>query len=189
MKHKKIISAVALIIFGAVGRYLLKDIPNIETITVVTLLAGSLLGGVWTVMVGLAVVGVTDIFIGNTSILIYTWSAWSVMGFFGYIVRRRAKKPGRHALELTGMGLLGTLFFFLWTNLGVWHIGGLYPHTWQGLIDCYIAALPFLRNSLLSTLLFVPSISVIAITLWNRIPQGQRALSATTSLYGNSSAK
>jgi len=42
---KKIIFAFALIIFATGGRYLLLDFPNVETMTVAALLAGSLLGG------------------------------------------------------------------------------------------------------------------------------------------------
>lgn len=167
----KLVTAALLIVFGAVGRYLLKDIPNIETITVVSLLAGSLLGGVWTIVVGLAVVAITDIFIGNTNILLYTWSAWAVMGGFGWVIRKRKKKPLRHSLELTGMGLLGVLFFYVWTNFGVWHIGSMYPHTFAGLMESYIMGIPFLKYQIISTLIFVPSVSVVAILLWNRAPE------------------
>lgn len=167
----KLITAAALIVFGALSRYLLQDLPNIETITVVSILAGSLLGGVWTIVVGLAVVAITDMAIGNTIIFAYTWSAWAVMGSFGYVLRNRKKTVVRHSLELTGMGILANLFFYAWTNFGVWHIGGLYPHTFAGLSASYIAGIPFLKNQLLSTVMIVPSVSAITIALWNRLPQ------------------
>ena len=167
----KLITAVAFIIFGSVSRYLLQDFPNIETITVVSLLAGSLLGGVWTIAVGLIVVAVTDMAIGNTIIFAYTWSAWAVMGFFGYALRNREKKTIRHSLELTGMGLLGVLFFYVWTNFGVWHVGRLYPHTLAGLTASYVAGIPFLKYQLLGTLMIVPVVSAAAIAVWNRVAQ------------------
>lgn len=167
----KIVTAVLLIAFGAGGRYLLKDVPNIETIMVVSLIAGSVLGGVWTIAVGLIAVGISDIAIGNTSILLYTWSAWAGMGVLGWVLRNREKKVLRHSLELTGMGLVGTLLFFVWTNFGVWHIGGLYPHTLEGLTASYVMALPFLRMHLVSTLLVVPTVSVVALTVWKYAPQ------------------
>lgn len=181
MKHTKnafsktkIFTAVLLIAFGTLGRVLLQDLPNIETITVVSLLAGSLLGGPWTIAVGLVTVGLSDIAIGNTNILLYTWSAWALMGLFGYALARRKKQPLRHALELTGMGLLGNLFFFLLTNFGVWHLSGLYAHTGAGLLQSYIAALPFLRMQMLGTLLIVPAVSFVALQLWNRVPQWKK---------------
>lgn len=172
----KIVTAVCLIAFGAGGRYLLQDLPNIETITVVSLLAGSLLGGVWTLVVGLLVVAATDIAIGNTNILIYTWSAWTAMGLFGWILRNRKKKVIQHSLELTSMGLLGNLFFFAWTNFGVWHLSALYPHSIDGLIACYAAGLPFLRFQMMGTLIIVPSVSIIALLAWKYLPSMATAL-------------
>lgn len=175
----KIVAAVVLIAFGAVGRLLLQDLPNIETITVVSLLAGSLLGGVWTFAVGLAVVGLTDMVIGNTSIALYTWSAWLVMGVFGWIVRRGRGRVLRHAAVLTGMGLLGNAFFYAWTNFGVWHIGGLYPHTFDGLMLSYAMGLPFLKYQLLSTVMIVPAVSVVALWVWKKIAAREPAVRIT----------
>jgi hypothetical protein len=40
-----------------------------------------------------------------------------------------------------------SLFFFVASNFAVWGFSGLYGHTWQGLTQCYIAALPFLQNT------------------------------------------
>jgi len=51
----------------------------------------------------------------------------------------------------------GPTVFFLMSNFGVWlggHGAHLYPHTWQGLVACYIGASPFYRNSLLSTAVY-----------------------------------
>ncbi len=184
----KIVSAVLLIAFGATGRYLLQDIPNIETITVVSLLAGSLLGGVWTIVIGLSVVAITDIFIGNSNILLYTWTAWAAMGVFGWFIRKRKKHIVKHSLQLTGMGVLGNGFFFAWTNFGVWHLSGLYPHTIDGLLLCYVAGLPFLRMQLMSTLIIVPVVSVIALAAWKYAPTWIQSLSSRRSTYVNSEA-
>jgi hypothetical protein len=47
--------------------------------------------------------------------------------------------------------LLGPTSFFVVSNYAVWASGGMYPNTTGGLIACYVAALPFYRNDLLST--------------------------------------
>lgn len=62
-----------------------------------------------------------------------------------------------------GSGLLGAILFFLISNFGIWAIGNefLYAQTWQGLIECYVNALPFFRNSLISTVLFAPILTLI----------------------------
>ncbi len=43
------------------------------------------------------------------------------------------------------------MFFWIWTNLGVWLLATIYPLNIQGLSACYIAAIPFLMNSLIGT--------------------------------------
>jgi len=45
--------------------------------------------------------------------------------------------------------LAGSVFFFVVTNFAVWAdgLGGLYPKTYQGLLLCYEAAIPFFRNT------------------------------------------
>ncbi len=54
-----------------------------------------------------------------------------------------------------GMGALASsTSFFVLSNLAVFLRGGMYPHTMEGLIACYAAAVPFYQNDLLSTLVF-----------------------------------
>lgn len=51
-------------------------------------------------------------------------------------------------------GVLSSVFFFATTNLAVWWTSGMYPLTTAGLTECFVLALPFFHNTLLSTLLF-----------------------------------
>jgi hypothetical protein len=52
-------------------------------------------------------------------------------------------------------GLVACTLFFVTTNFAVWYSTDLYPHTQQGLADCYLMAIPFFHNSLLSTWLYL----------------------------------
>lgn len=61
----------------------------------------------------------------------------------GFLVRRRLTP-----LMVGGSALAGSVLFFIVTNFGVWLIGDLYPKTLTGLLSCYVAAIPFLRNTL-----------------------------------------
>lgn len=58
------------------------------------------------------------------------------------------------ALRVLGSAVLGSVVFFLITNLGVWAAGTLYPPTGTGLLECYIAAIPYFRTSLMTTVVF-----------------------------------
>jgi hypothetical protein len=45
--------------------------------------------------------------------------------------------------------LTASVLFFVTTNFAVWAFGALYPKTVGGLIDCFILAIPFFRNTLM----------------------------------------
>jgi hypothetical protein len=164
---KKAILGGGLILFGVVGRILLQDFPNIETVTAVSLLAGAMLGGVYAAVVPLSVIAITDMMIGNTAILVFTWSAWLVIGWWGTVMHHRSGRRKMWTLDLTLLGVGASLFFYLWTNFGVWLIGGLYPLTGAGLVESYLMGLPFLRNALMGNLVIVPLTAVVVRWIWN----------------------
>ena len=52
------------------------------------------------------------------------------------------------------LSFIGALTFFIISNFGVWISGTYYDISAQGLLNCYIMAIPFFTNTLLSTMLF-----------------------------------
>ena len=44
--------------------------------------------------------------------------------------------------------------FFVVSNFGVWLGGTMYPMTFEGLVTCYVSAIPFFRSTLTSNMLF-----------------------------------
>ena len=61
----------------------------------------------------------------------------------------------RNVASIAIAGLLAETVFFVVTNFAVWqHSTTLYAHTTEGLITCYIAAIPFFGRSLLSTAMY-----------------------------------
>jgi len=58
-------------------------------------------------------------------------------------------------LAAVGAGILGELLYFTVTNFAQWIVQtGYYPHTAAGLVQCYVAGIPFLKNALSSTPIF-----------------------------------
>ena len=53
------------------------------------------------------------------------------------------------------MALGGSVWFFITSNFAVWSLLDLYPKTIEGLITCYTLAIPFFKNTLISTFLFI----------------------------------
>jgi hypothetical protein len=50
--------------------------------------------------------------------------------------------------------IFSSITFFVITNFGVWVLGDLYDNNLQGLIECYFMAIPFFKNTLISTIVF-----------------------------------
>jgi len=66
---------------------------------------------------------------------------------------------GRSYTSIVAGAFIAPIAFFLISNLNVW-MGpySLYSKDFNGLMDCYIAGLPFYKNALIATLLFLPAI-------------------------------
>lgn len=58
-------------------------------------------------------------------------------------------------LRVGAGALLGPTSFFVVSNYAVWATGWMYPRSLAGLSACYVAAVPFYRNDLLSTAVVV----------------------------------
>jgi len=87
------------------------------------------------------------------------WAVYCCLIFCALVGTYLSKKPNVGALITLGM--LANLVYFAATNFAVWAQGDWYPHTWAGLAQCYVAALPYFRNMVAGTaffslLLFMP---------------------------------
>jgi hypothetical protein len=77
------------------------------------------------------------------------WLAFAVVALLGYWLRNR-ETVGRIGVA----ALAGPTAFFVIGNFGVWLGFGEYPPTWDGLVTCYVAGLPFYRNSLVASVVY-----------------------------------
>jgi hypothetical protein len=73
----------------------------------------------------------------------FVYAGFVVTVCLGFLVRRRLT-----LLTVAGAALMGSVLFFIVTNFGVWLVSNLYPKTLVGLFSCYVAAIPFFRNTL-----------------------------------------
>ena len=56
--------------------------------------------------------------------------------------------------SVTMASISAALIHWVISDFGVWVQGLLYPKTFEGLVQCYIAAIPFLRSMLVSNIIF-----------------------------------
>ena len=79
-----------------------------------------------------------------------TW-AWYAGALGLGMTLRNTNSP----LRIGGTSLVSSLSFFVVSNFAVWmSYHTLYPATFQGLINCYVAAIPFFRHTLAADLVF-----------------------------------
>jgi hypothetical protein len=136
--------------------------PNLELSTAAAFLAAGLLRHRVAALVPLVVVAASDLLLGNSAVLAFTWTAWAAIGLVSLLTPRAGGGWRRYAAAV-GFGVGGTLLFYLWTNLGVWWLGRgtFYPAGPDGLLASYVAGLPFLRPMVLGNLVLVPAAAVV----------------------------
>ncbi len=77
------------------------------------------------------------------------WAGFAAVALIGWRLRGHLS-----VRKILAASLAGPTVFFLISNFAVWLGGRLYPPTWAGLAECYVAALPFYANSLIAGVLF-----------------------------------
>ena len=138
-----------LVFISCVGIVLLfRIIPHPPNFTPVIALSLYLpfIFGVWSIPFCIFGFAITDYFIGFHSLMFWTWGA---LAFTGYTSKFCNKIYSRIVLSF-----IGAITFFVISNFGVWISGTLYEISVQGLLNCYIMAIPFFTNTLLSTIFF-----------------------------------
>jgi hypothetical protein len=156
---KQFVYTISLIMIAILFRTIWHVGPNIEFVTTATILAAVYLGPRWSIVVPIASIFVSDMIIGNTSIYLFTWSAYIVIGLVALLLRVgrvKACSRIRRWSVLLASGIGSGVWFYLWTNFGVWYMDSwnMYPDTIDGLIQSYVMGLPFLRYTILGNVLF-----------------------------------
>jgi hypothetical protein len=110
----------------------------------------ALLGGAcfaerrWAFVVPLAALLASDVLLGFHRTVPVVYGSVALTVCLGFWLRTR-----RTALPIACATLAGSLLFFIVTNFGVWALETMYPKTIEGLLQCYVAAVPFFRNTVL----------------------------------------
>jgi len=143
---------------AAAATRLLPHPPNFTPLFAMALFGGATFGNrIAAFAVPLAAMFLSDLALG---ILLYGTAIFPSMPFvyasfvltvlLGFWVRRRRNAP----VAVAGAALASSVVFFIVSNFGVWLQGHLYPRTLEGLAACYIAAVPFFRNTLAGNAVF-----------------------------------
>ncbi|TAE29134.1 MAG: hypothetical protein EAZ92_06955 [Candidatus Kapaibacterium sp.] len=72
-------------------------------------------------------------------------------------VNEQEQRNQLSATKLITFSVLASIFFFVVTNavpFALHGMYGMYAHTWDGFVACFVAAIPFFQNALLGDLVF-----------------------------------
>lgn len=162
--RRAILPWIVLVIFAAALSRLLPHPWNFTPIGAMALFGGAYLGDrKLALIVTLAALWLSDLLLNNLIYSAYfdgfafsypdafwTYGAFALVVLLGHWLLSKR----RSALRIAGCSVTASTLFFVVSNFGVWASGQLYPQTWQGLVACYTAALPFYGNNLIGDLFY-----------------------------------
>ncbi len=154
--------SMACIILLAMFSRLVPHPPNFTPMIAVALFAGATLSSRWlALLLPLAAMLLSDAAL-EAATRMHLLGGWLAMGHgfhrgmlmiyvifalitaIGFLLRER-----KTVVAVSSSVLAASIAFFVLANFGVWAEGAIYPHTMDGLWQCYLAALPFQKWSLL----------------------------------------
>jgi len=149
MNRPKLLTISGMILAAAIIR-LLPHPPNFTPIFAMALFGGAYIDNKkMAFLLPLATMLISDLFIGFHSLMLVVYGAIAIITALGFLLKNRVRPS-----TVIGSSILGSIIFYLISNFGVWSLLGTYPQTPAGLVSCYVAALPYLKNTLISGLFY-----------------------------------
>ena len=149
MLRARVAALTAIILAAALSR-LIPHPPNMTSVTAVALFGGAYFSDRrLAFLVPLAALFLSDLVLGFYHHMEIVYASFALIVCIGLWLQKN-----RSALHIAGAALASSVLFFVLTNFAVWAFDSLYPMTLDGLIACYVAAIPFFRNMLLGDVLY-----------------------------------
>ncbi|MBU4369205.1 hypothetical protein KKG58_00395 [Patescibacteria group bacterium] len=154
LKKENLLRFGIAIIFVLIGisLRLLPHPPNFTPVAAIALFGAVYLSRKIAFILPLIIMFISDIFIGayEPKLMIFVYGSFVLCVGLGLWL----KKYNKVSVALGGSILSALIFFFL-TNFAVWVFTPWYAKTFSGIIQCYLMALPFFKNTLLGNFFYV----------------------------------
>jgi len=149
VNNSRILALLSAILLAAALR-LVPHPPNFTPIGAMALFSGAYLGRRALAFVApLGAMLLSDALLGFYSGFWITYLAIGLVVLIGWLALSRVSP-----LRVGAAAIASSITFFLVSNFGTWALSGMYPHSGAGLAACYIAAIPFLQNTLAGDLFY-----------------------------------
>ncbi len=148
MKSK--IIPVLLILMAALIRFLPHP-ANVVPIAAMALFGGAHFNKKYALLMPIIVMFLSDIFLGFHNTMPFVYGSFLLTGLIGIFLRKHNSFKW-----VLGGTLLSSILFFVITNFGVWlmNMGNMYSQNLAGLVQCYVMAIPFFKNTVLGDLFY-----------------------------------
>jgi hypothetical protein len=139
------------VIAGAAFLRLIPHWPNFTPIAGIALFGGTYLGRKHlALIIPFAAMLLSDLFLGFHQTMLAVYIGFAIIVGIGFLLRKRVG-----IITVLSASLVSSLVFFLVTNFASWQSGMMpYPMNFNGLIEAYVAGLPFLNNGILGDLFY-----------------------------------
>jgi hypothetical protein len=162
--NSEIIFVVVLISVATFSR-LIPHPWNFTALGAVALLSGHLLKRQYLgLVVALLSLVISDLVLGFHNLIAWVYIPLLMSVALGYFIRsghsigenNTALNYFKSSVLLRNLSLVfsSSFLFFIVSNFGVWIQGTFYAKSFSGLVECYIMALPFLKNQLAGDLIY-----------------------------------
>lgn len=143
---------VTLIIVASLSRLLTNQfhIWNFSPVAAMALFSGAYFRNKSVAfVVPLIAMVITDAIIGFYPGIWVVYAAFLVITCVGFLLQNRIR-----IIPVIVASLSSSIIFFILTNFALFYPTTLYPHTLQGIIDSYVAAIPFFGNTVIGDLFY-----------------------------------
>jgi hypothetical protein len=150
----RVLIACSLVLLGVAGR-ILPHPPNFTPVAACALFCGFLLGTRAAMPVILVTMIASDWLIGGYEVRTMA-AVYASLAFSAFI--------GKHLVAHPSVGrvvcgsLASSVLFFVVSNGAVWAFSGFYRPGWQGAVECFVAAAPFFRYTVLGDLFWASAL-------------------------------
>lgn len=139
-----------LLYFIGVASRLIPHGANFTPVGAIGIFSAKKLSKLKAAIIVIAIMLTSDIFLGYSRVSPYVYA-----GFLCYILA--SYLIGKKLVGYLVAPIAGSLMFFIVSNFGVW-LGPWYSHDLSGLSSCFIAAIPFYRNTVIGDIIFTVAV-------------------------------
>ncbi len=162
--------AIGLVILAALVRVIQN--VNFAPVGALSLFCGARLRGWQAYALPIALMAVTDPFLGGYSVATpIVYASFLINVWIGTRLRKT-----ENPLWIGSAAVAGSLQFFLLTNFAWLSGSSMYPHTLSGVFQCYAAGLPFYGRTLASDIFYAGVLFGLHAWLSRRVVQSERVV-------------